>query len=152
MITALLQRYLLRRCIRRGLQIAADCRVIGVPHFGPEPWLISIGRHVTISSGVTFINHDGGTWVFRDQPKYRDVIKFGRITIHDNCFIGFGSTLLPGVTIGRRCAIKRCILDENCVIPDGMQIGMDAVLDAKRFFVTKRGVVLVTRDMLRGLS
>jgi glucose-1-phosphate adenylyltransferase len=61
------------------------------------------------------------------------------------------SVLLPGVTIGRRCAIKRCILDENCVIPDGMQIGMDAVLDAKRFFVTKRGVVLVTPDMLRAL-
>src|SRR5277367_2589172 len=59
------------------------------------------------------------------------------------------SVLLPGVTIGRRCKITRCILDENCVIPDGMQIGQDLTLDAKRFFVTKRGVVLVTQDMLR---
>ena len=33
------------------------------------------------------------------------------------------SVLLPGVTIGRRCKIKRCILDEDCVIPDGMRIG-----------------------------
>jgi glucose-1-phosphate adenylyltransferase len=59
------------------------------------------------------------------------------------------SVLLPGVTIGRRCKITRCILDENCVIPDGTQIGQDHALDQKRFFVTKRGVVLVTQDMLR---
>jgi glucose-1-phosphate adenylyltransferase len=59
------------------------------------------------------------------------------------------SVLLPGVTIGRRCKITHAILDENCVIPDGMQIGQDLALDAKRFFVTKRGVVLVTQDMLR---
>jgi glucose-1-phosphate adenylyltransferase len=61
------------------------------------------------------------------------------------------SVLLPGVTIGRRCRIKRCILDEGCTIPDGLQIGYDPVLDAQRFFVTKRGVVLVTPDMLRAL-
>ena len=53
------------------------------------------------------------------------------------------------MTIGRQCKIKRCILDEHCVIPDGMQIGEDPVLDQQRFFVTKRGVVLVTPDMLR---
>jgi hypothetical protein len=35
------------------------------------------------------------------------------------------------------------------VIPDGLQIGQDLAADASRFFVTKRGVVLVTQDMLR---
>jgi len=59
------------------------------------------------------------------------------------------SVLLPGVTIGRRCKITRCILDENCVIPDDTQIGQDHMLDQQRFFITKRGVVLVTQDMLR---
>ena len=59
------------------------------------------------------------------------------------------SVLLPGVTVGRRCRITRSILDESCVIPDGLQIGQDLDMDAKRFFVTKRGVVLVTQDMLR---
>jgi glucose-1-phosphate adenylyltransferase len=59
------------------------------------------------------------------------------------------SVLLPSVNVGRRCKITRCILDENCVIPDGTQIGQDPEADAKRFFVTKRGVVLVTQDMLR---
>jgi glucose-1-phosphate adenylyltransferase len=59
------------------------------------------------------------------------------------------SVLLPGVTIGRRCQIERCILDENCVIPDDMHIGQDHALDRQSFFVTRRGVVLVTQDMLR---
>jgi acetyltransferase-like isoleucine patch superfamily enzyme len=74
--------------------------MMGFPTFGSEPFLVSIGRHVTISFGVSFITHDGGTFVFRDQKRYEQVIKFGRITIHDNCFIGARSILMPGVTIG----------------------------------------------------
>ncbi len=62
------------------------------------------------------------------------------------------SVLLPGVTIGRRCKILRCILDENCVVPDGLRIGHDPQEDNERFYVTKRGVVLVTPDMLRALA
>jgi glucose-1-phosphate adenylyltransferase len=62
------------------------------------------------------------------------------------------SVLLPGVTVGRRCRITRSVLDEGCVIPDGMQIGQDLGLDAQRFFVTKRGVVLVTQAMLRAMA
>jgi acetyltransferase-like isoleucine patch superfamily enzyme len=100
MLEALYIRWRLRRYINEGLQIADDCRLMGLPNFGSEPYLISIGRHVTISSRVNFVNHDGGTWVFRDQPKYSEVIKFGRIVIHDNCFIGSGATIMPGVTIG----------------------------------------------------
>lgn len=62
------------------------------------------------------------------------------------------SVLLPGVTIGRRCKITRAILDEGCVVPDGLQIGQDLAADAKHFLVTRRGVVLVTPDMLRDIA
>ena len=100
MFTGFLQRWRLKKYIKQGLQIADDCRLVSLPNFGSEPYLISIGRHVTIASGVSFIAHDGGTWVFRDQPKYREVIRYGRIVIHDNCFIGYGSIIIPGVSIG----------------------------------------------------
>jgi glucose-1-phosphate adenylyltransferase len=73
------------------------------------------------------------------------------VRIEDSSIIE-NSVLLPGVTIGRRCRITRCILDENCVIPDDMQIGQDPAADQKRFFVTKRGAVLVTPDMLRAIA
>jgi glucose-1-phosphate adenylyltransferase len=62
-----------------------------------------------------------------------------------------GSVLLPGVTVGRRVKIRRCILDENCIVPDDMQIGHDPADDQRRFFVTRNGVTLVTQDMLRAL-
>jgi glucose-1-phosphate adenylyltransferase len=70
------------------------------------------------------------------------------VRIEDGSIIE-SSVLLPSVTIGRHCKITRCILDENCVIPDGTQIGQDQEADQKRFYVTKRGVVLVTPDMLQ---
>ncbi len=105
LIHTLGHRWRLRSYVRRGLQIASDCRLMGLPDFGSEPYLISIGKHVTISTRVTFINHDGGTWVFREDPRYREVIKFGRIVIHDNCFIGSGATIMPGVSIGPNAVV-----------------------------------------------
>ncbi|MGO9036640.1 MAG: glucose-1-phosphate adenylyltransferase [Steroidobacteraceae bacterium] len=62
------------------------------------------------------------------------------------------SVLLPNVTVGRRCKISRCILDEHCVIPDDTLIGHDAAADQARFDVTKNGVVLVTPSTLRALA
>jgi acetyltransferase-like isoleucine patch superfamily enzyme len=101
MLLRLYKKWLLRRLKKAGLQIADDCRLLAWPScFGAEPFLVSIGRHVTITSRVRFITHDGGTWVFRDLPELREVIKYGRIIVHDNCFIGFGATILPGVSIG----------------------------------------------------
>jgi hypothetical protein len=37
-------------------------------------------------------------------------------------------------------------------VPDGLSIGEDLSLDARRFHVSQGGVTLVTRDMLRELD
>lgn len=58
-----------------------------------------------ISFECAFVTHDGSTWVFREQEKYKKVKRFGRITIGNNCFIGCRSTILPGVTIGDNAII-----------------------------------------------
>jgi len=62
------------------------------------------------------------------------------------------AVVLPNVKIGAGCVVDRAILDENCEIPDGMQIGVDRATDAARFHVTDNGVVLVTPDMLAKLA
>ena len=62
------------------------------------------------------------------------------------------SVILPHVEIGRGCVIRGAILDEGCEVPDGMSIGVDRSADESRFFVTEKGVVLVTADMLRRLA
>ncbi len=56
--------------------------------------------------------------------------------------------ILPEVTIGRDCRIRKAVIDAGCLIPDGTVIGENAEDDARRFHVTHGGVVLVTREML----
>ncbi|HET6331534.1 MAG TPA: acyltransferase [Holophagaceae bacterium] len=126
MFTRLHQRWKLRGYIKQGLQIADDCRLVSLPNFGSEPYLISIGKHVTIASGVSFIAHDGGTWVFRDQPKYREVIRYGRIVIHDNCFIGYGAILMPGVSVGPNAVVASGAVVTRDVPPDTVAGGVPA--------------------------
>lgn len=58
------------------------------------------------------------------------------------------SVLLPEVDIGRHCRINRAIIDRGCRLPEGTVIGEDPQADAERFRVTKKGVVLVTQEML----
>jgi glucose-1-phosphate adenylyltransferase len=61
------------------------------------------------------------------------------------------SIILPDVEIGRDCRIISTIVDEDTAIPDGMVIGEDAAEDRRRFYVTREGVVLVTREMVEAL-
>lgn len=58
------------------------------------------------------------------------------------------SVLLPDVEVGRSCHIRRAVVDSGCRIPEGTVIGEDPVQDAKQFYVTPGGVVLITSDML----
>ena len=111
----------LERLKRAGLQIADDCRLMGIPSIG-EPYLVSIASHVTISFGVTFITHDGGAFVFRKQPKYRDVIRYGRIDIKENCFIGARAILMPGVNIGPNSVVGAgAVVTKD--VPPGVVVG-----------------------------
>lgn len=119
-------RWRLDRLRAAGLQMSNDCRLMSWPRWGSEPYLISIGKHVTIASGVVFINHDGGTWVFRGQSRYVDVIKYGRITIHDNCFIGSGVILLPGIEIGPNSVVAAGSVVNQSVPPDTVAGGVPA--------------------------
>ncbi|MDD2925431.1 glucose-1-phosphate adenylyltransferase [Rhodoferax sp.] len=58
------------------------------------------------------------------------------------------SILLPNVQIGHQCILKKCILDKNCIIPDGTHIGLAPDEDRRRFRVTDSGITLVTQTML----
>ncbi len=88
-----------------GVSIGDNCKLNGSPDWGSEPWLISLGNHSEVSFDCAFVTHDGATWVFRQEERYKDIIKFGRIKIGDDCFIGARSTILPGVTIGNRSIV-----------------------------------------------
>lgn len=61
------------------------------------------------------------------------------------------SVVLPGCDIGRYARLKKVLLGPDCQIPEGMVIGEDRDEDAKRFYITEKGVVLVTAPMLEAL-
>jgi acetyltransferase-like isoleucine patch superfamily enzyme len=88
-----------------GVQIGNDCRLLDINPltFGSEPWLIRIGDHVTVTSGVKFITHDGGMWVFRTQEPDLDV--FGTIELGNNVFVGVNTVLMPSIKIGDNTVI-----------------------------------------------
>jgi acetyltransferase-like isoleucine patch superfamily enzyme len=88
--------------------------------------LISIGKHVTISVDVLFITHDGGTFVFRHKPRYEEVVKFGRITIRENCFIGARAILMPGVIIGPDAVVAAGAVVTKNVSPNTVVGGVPA--------------------------
>jgi glucose-1-phosphate adenylyltransferase len=59
------------------------------------------------------------------------------------------SVVLPDVKIGRRCRIRRAVIDRFCEIAEGTVIGYDAAMDrAAGFYVTEQGVTLVSPEML----
>lgn len=72
---------------------------------------------------------------------------FSGVHVHSFSLIE-DSIVLPQVQIGRSCILKKCIIDKNCVIPEGTQIGVDPAADRKRFHVTPSGITLVSREML----
>ncbi|MGB0596811.1 MAG: glucose-1-phosphate adenylyltransferase [Rubripirellula sp.] len=57
------------------------------------------------------------------------------------------SILFDGVEVGRRCRIRRAIIDKGVRIPAETQIGYDPVEDAERgFTVTDSGLVVIARE------
>ena len=79
--------------------------VVGDHFFGQNsiydknyPWLIKIGNNVTITHS-TILAHD------ESMKKYLNVTSVGAVTIDDNVFVGFNSTILPGVHIGANAII-----------------------------------------------
>jgi len=109
-----------------GVNVGKDCKFINSPNWGSEPWLITIGDHVEISFDVAFVTHDGSPWVFRNQENYRNIIKFGKIEIKNNCFIGCRSTILPGVTVGENSIIAAGSVVNKSIPPNSVYGGVPA--------------------------
>lgn len=72
---------------------------------------------------------------------------FSNVTV-DNYSEVDSSVVLPDVTIGKHCYINHAIIEKGCIIPDGTVIGRDAEDDEKRFYISPKGVILVTPEML----
>jgi glucose-1-phosphate adenylyltransferase len=62
------------------------------------------------------------------------------------------AVILPYVDIGKRARLKRVVIDRGVKIPEGLVVGDDAELDAKRFRRTDNGISLITQPMIDKLA
>ena len=59
-----------------------------------------------------------------------------------------GAVILPDVTIQRGARLSNVIIDRGVKIPEGLIVGEDPELDAKRFRRTEKGICLITQPMI----
>ena len=73
-----------------------------VPHAALDalaPHLITVGANTIISDGAKLLTHDASMY-----PKTRQY-RIAPVEIGDNCFVGHGAIVLPGITIGDNCVV-----------------------------------------------
>jgi glucose-1-phosphate adenylyltransferase len=88
----------------------------------------------------------GGGCIVSGSTLRRSML-FSGVRIQDFSLIE-DSIVLSGVRIGQHCILRKCIIDKNCVIPEGTRIGVNPDEDRQRFHVTASGITLVSRVML----
>jgi len=105
-----------------GVRMGNNCRLIKV-NFGSEPYLVTFGDHVSATM-ASFITHDGGVWVFREQ--HPDIDVFAPITVGNNVYIGAHAIILPGVTIGDNVVIGAGAVVTRDIPSDCVAVGIPA--------------------------
>lgn len=107
-----------------GVNIGENPHFYGKTYWGTEPWLITLGNNVHITGECKFINHDGGTLLFRDKIPDLEITK--PIVVGNNVYIGEETMILPGVRIGDNVVIgARSVITRD--IPSGsVAVGVPA--------------------------
>jgi maltose O-acetyltransferase len=111
-----------RLLVRQGAKVGNDVQIVDGFKFQYEPWyakLIEIGDGAVISAGVRFVNHDSSySNVFGELP-----VKFGKISIGRNAYIGVNTVILCGVTIGENSIIGAGSVVNRDVLPNSVAAG-----------------------------
>jgi len=77
----------------------------------------------------------------------RRSLLFSNVHVHSYASVE-DSVILPNVDIGRGAVVRHAVVEKYCRLPPQIRIGVDPEEDRKRFFITPRGITLVTPEML----
>lgn len=105
-----------------GVRIGRGCRLINVS-FSTEPYLISIGNHVS-ATATRFETHDGGVWVLRGRHPELDIVR--PIVVGNNVYFGYGCIVLPGVTIGDNVVVGAGAIVSRDIPSNSVAVGVPA--------------------------
>lgn len=107
-----------------GLNMTGMPRYISSDVYFDNFSAITLSERTVISKRCVFLTHDySPTTAFFAPPILEEYVKSdvrldGHITIHENVFIGLGTTILPNTDIGRNCIIGAGSVVKG-TIPDG---------------------------------
>jgi len=111
--------FYIREYRKQGTIIGDNCSINSLLPSGRDAFLLHIGNNVTISTACHFLLHDASIGNASGFVKTDCV---GKIVISDNCFIGCGAIILPGVFIangvivGAGSVVTKSISTPNVVV------------------------------------
>ena len=101
-------------------------------------------RGIAVSSLVS------GGCIISGSSTHRSLLFTG---VHTHSFGTIeAGVILPYADIGRYARLRNVIVDRGVRIPEGLVVGEDPVLDAKRFRRTDSGICLITQAMIDKLK
>ena len=109
---------------KKGVKVGENCRIY-IKSWGSEPFLVSLGDHVTVTSGVKFITHDGSTCLVHDEQGKR-YQRFAPIQVGSHVFIGVNTIVMPGVKIGSNVVIGAGSVVTKDIPDNSVAIGVPA--------------------------
>ena len=73
--------------------------------------------------------------------------------VHANSYSSLdGGVILPYAQIGRNAHLTNVVVDRSVIIPEGLVVGEDPVLDAQRFRRSEKGICLITQPRIDALK
>jgi len=102
--------------IGKNVEIGYFCIIDNV-----HPDMVEIEDNVTIAAMSIILAHDNSMYYAQDED-----VKFGKVVIKKNAFIGVHSVILPGVTIGEGAIVGAMSLVNKDVPPNTVVAGVPA--------------------------
>ena len=114
LLKTLIRKDIKARLLKAGAAIGNNVDIFGGYFDYKYAYLLEIGDNVTITHS-TILLHDASI------KKFLGYAKLGRVSIGNNCFIGYGSIVLPGVSIGNDVivgagTVVRSDIPDGCVV------------------------------------
>ena len=87
---------------------------------GHQPWLITIGDHVTLGPYSSIITHDASL------HHYTGKTRIGQVVLEPRVYVGVGAILLPGTIVGEDSVIGAGAVVHGKIPPGSLVIGNPA--------------------------
>jgi glucose-1-phosphate adenylyltransferase len=166
-----------RSCVRSGDDPRSYWRDVGtvdaywssnidltdvVPELDLYDRLWPIWTHAEITPPAKFVHDEGGRrgeavrslvsgGCIISGASLRRSLLFTGVHLHSHARVE-NAVVLPHVDVGRQARLRNVVIDRGVRIPEGLVVGEDPDLDAKRFRTTPQGVCLITQPMIDGLN